>query len=44
MTAMELLLVVAILALLGIAAQAWGSDSRILDVDPRQQASSTGIS
>jgi hypothetical protein len=41
---MELLLVVAVLALLGIAAQAWGSDSRILDIDPGQPAYTTGIS
>ena len=40
---MELLVVVIVFALLGIAAQAWGGDSRILNVDPNQPASSTGI-
>ena len=40
---MELLVLIAILAFLGLAADTWGADSRILTIDPRQPASSTGI-
>jgi hypothetical protein len=40
---MELLILVVALALLGFAAQAWGADSRILDLDPSHPAS-VGIS
>ncbi len=32
---MELLILVAVLALLGIAAQRWGVDSRTVNLDPR---------
>ena len=35
---MELLILVAALALFGFAAQAWGVDSRILDTDPTHPA------
>jgi hypothetical protein len=35
---MELLILVAVLALFGIAAQAWGVDSRIMDLDPTHPA------
>ena len=40
---MELLILVVVLALVGIAAQAWGVDSRIKDLDPSHPAS-VGIS
>ena len=40
---MELLILVVVLALLGFAAQAWGADSRIMDLDPTHPAS-VGIS
>jgi hypothetical protein len=40
---MELLILVAVLAFLGFAAQTWGADSRILDLDPTHPAS-VGIS
>ena len=40
---MELIIVVAVLAFLGLAAQTWGSDSRILNVDPRQPSTTTGL-
>jgi hypothetical protein len=35
---MELLILVVVLALFGIAAQAWGVDSRIMDLDPTHPA------
>jgi len=35
---MELLLAVAAIALLGLLAQAWGVDSRQLDIDPSHPA------
>ncbi len=37
--AMEFLLLVAVLALIGIAAQAWGADSRTTNLDPNDQSS-----
>ena len=40
---MELLLIVAILALFGIVAERWGADSRVMNLDPNAPATSTGI-
>lgn len=40
---MELLLIVAALALLGIVAERWGVDSRVSNLDPNCPATSTGI-
>ena len=36
---MELILLVAAVALIGLLAQAWGVDSRVLDVDTAQPSS-----
>jgi hypothetical protein len=36
---MEFFLLVAVLALVGLAAQAWGADTRITDLDPNDQSS-----
>ena len=35
---MELLILVAAVALVGLLAQAWGVDSRVLDIDPAHPA------
>ena len=40
---MELFLAVAVLALLGMAAQAWGADSRSVSSDDREQAIHTAL-
>jgi hypothetical protein len=40
---MELLLLVAILALLGLAAQHWGVDTRITNVDPNDQTNTVAL-
>jgi hypothetical protein len=41
--AMELFLLVAVLALLGLAAQQWGADTRITNLDPNDQTNSVPI-
>ena len=40
---MDLLLVVAVLALFGLAAQAWGADSRDVSFDGREPATHPGL-
>ncbi len=40
---MELLLVVAVLTLFGMAAQAWGADSRQFSLDDREPAWHPGL-
>jgi hypothetical protein len=40
---MDLILVVAVLALLGLAAQAWGADSRDISFDGREPAMRSGL-
>jgi hypothetical protein len=41
--AMELFLFVAVLALLGLAAQQWGVDTRITNLDPNDQANAVPL-
>jgi hypothetical protein len=41
---MEPILIIVVLALFGLAAQAWGADSRSVSVDGREPASVTGLS
>ncbi len=40
---MELVLIVAVLALFGIVVDRWGVDSRITNLDPNRPFTSTGI-
>jgi hypothetical protein len=40
---MDLFLVVAVLALIGLAAQAWGADSRDISFDGREPAMRPGL-
>jgi len=40
---MELFLFIAVLALLGLAAQQWGVDTRITNLDPNDQTNTVSI-
>jgi hypothetical protein len=40
---MELVLIVAVLALFGMVVDRWGVDSRITNLDPNTASTSTGI-